>query len=163
MSRASSLILIPSELSSNQLPQQCFFLRIILAIYMVISAKVWMPPQHLFCAVRYGTSNTGTHCPSSKMEDVHGTTYDPSPFCVEWTKKWKNKGYLSITRRTIIQYPVWLESLLWHYSISLLTVFINIPKIKHELELLCCGGVFPSISRSPTPVPKSWRKWLPPS
>lgn len=52
-------------------------------------------------------------------------------FPVKWTKKLKNKGYLSITRRTTIQHPVWLETPSWHNSTGLLTVFM---KIKNKIK-----------------------------
>lgn len=53
-------------------------------------------------------------------------------------QKLKNKGYLSITRRTSIQLPVWLETPLWHYSSGLLTVFMKIKKIKTNFTGFFC-------------------------
>lgn len=54
--------------------------------------------------------------------------YLVSVCCVScWmNQKLKNKGYLSITRRTTIQHPVWLETPLWHHPTGLLTVFMEI-------------------------------------
>lgn len=86
---------------------------------MVNSAKVQMPlwlpaqgfTQYLRDTVVENLCGTDSNrWAAAEEEGERWSSCRHAAFPVEWTKKLKNKGSLSITGKTTIQLPVWLET-----------------------------------------------------